>query len=55
MKTVTLTEEQARATMQLLDLATKAGGLNAAAMALPIAQTIEQQLTAPELPAAPQE
>ena len=48
MKTVTLTEDQSRAAMQLLDLAVKAGGLNAAAMALPIAQSIEQQLTAPE-------
>lgn len=54
MKTVTLTEDQARAAMQLLDLAVKAGGLNAAAMALPIAQSIEQQLTAPE-PAEPSE
>ena len=53
MKFVTLTEEQARANMQLLDLATKAGGLNAAAMALPIAQTIEEQLTAPEAMSIP--
>ena len=46
MKTITLTEEQARLVMQCLDLATKQGGLNAAAMILPVAQAIEGQLTA---------
>ena len=43
---IQLTEEEARNTMQLLDLAVKAGGLNAAAMALPIAQSLEQQIVA---------
>ena len=46
MKTVTLTEDQAKLVMQCLDLATKQGGLNAAAMILPVAQAIEGQLTA---------
>ena len=36
---------QAKNTMQLLDLAVKAGGLNASVLALPIAQEIEKQLT----------
>ena len=45
MKQITLTEEQAKNTMQLLDLAVKAGGLNASVLALPIAQEIEKQLT----------
>ncbi len=45
MNTVTLTAEQARIVMQCLDLAVKTGGLNAAAQILPVAQTIEQQLT----------
>jgi len=45
MKTISLTEEQARKVMQLLDLAVKAGGLNASYIALPIAQEIENQLT----------
>ena len=45
-KTVTLTEEQAKLVMQCLDLAVKTGGLNAAAAILPIAQAIEQQLSA---------
>jgi hypothetical protein len=44
-KTVTLTEEQARIVMQCLDIAVKAGGLNAAAQILPVAGAIEQQLT----------
>ena len=45
MKTITLNEEQAKNTMHLLDLAVKAGGLNASVLALPIAQEIEKQLT----------
>jgi hypothetical protein len=45
-KTVTLTEEQAKLVMQCLDLACKAGGLNAAAQILPVAADIERQLTA---------
>ncbi len=51
MKTVTLTEEQAKLVMQCLDHAVKAGGLNAAAAILPVAQVIEKQLTE-EAPAA---
>jgi hypothetical protein len=43
-KTVTLTEDQAKLVMQCLDLATKHGGLNAAAMILPVAQAVEGQL-----------
>ena len=49
-KQVTLTEDQAKLVMQCLDLATKHGGLNAAAAILPVAQAIEQQLTAKEEP-----
>jgi hypothetical protein len=45
-KTVTLTEAEAKIVMQCLDLACKQGGLNAAAMILPVAQAIESQLTA---------
>ena len=45
-KAVTLTEEQAKLVMQCLDLATKHGGLNAAAAILPVAQEIERQFTA---------
>jgi hypothetical protein len=44
MKQITLTEEQAKNAVQLLDLAVKAGGLNASVLALPIAQAIEEQL-----------
>jgi hypothetical protein len=46
MSNVTLTPDQAKVVMQCLDLAVKTGGLNAAAQILPVAQTIEQQLTA---------
>jgi hypothetical protein len=46
MNTVTLTAEQAKLVMQCLDLATKQGGLNAAAVIMPVAQAIESQLTA---------
>jgi hypothetical protein len=45
MNTVTLTAEQARIVMQCLDLAVKTGGLNAAAQILPLATSIEKQLT----------
>lgn len=45
-KTVTLSEDQAKLVMQCLDLATKHGGLNAAAVILPVAQAIEGQLSA---------
>lgn len=44
-KQVTLTEEEAKLVMQCLDLATKHGGLNAAAAILPVARSIEEQLT----------
>jgi hypothetical protein len=50
MKTVTLTAEQAKVVMPCLDIATKAGGLNAAAGILPVAMSIEKQLTATEEP-----
>jgi hypothetical protein len=49
-KTVTLTEEQSKIVMQCLDIATKTGGLNAAAGILPVAMSIEKQLTAAEEP-----
>ena len=50
-KQVILTEEEAKLVMQCLDLATKHGGLNAAAAILPVARSIESQLTAePENP-----
>jgi hypothetical protein len=45
-KTVTLTEAEAKIVMQCLDLACKQGGLNAASQLLPIATSIEKQLTA---------
>ena len=45
-KQVTLTEDQAKLVMQCLDLATKHGGLNAAAAILPVATAIEKQLAA---------
>jgi phage baseplate assembly protein gpV len=44
-KQVTLTEAEARIVMQALDIATKAGGLNAASQLLPVAVSIEKQLT----------
>lgn len=43
-KQVTISEEQAKLVMQCLDLATKHGGLNAAAVIMPVAQEIERQL-----------
>ena len=46
--TVTLSEEHAKLVMQCLDLATKHGGLNAAAAILPVAKCIESQLTKEE-------
>lgn len=45
-KTVTLTEAEAKIVMQALDATVRQGGLNAAATILPIAQKIESQLTA---------
>lgn len=47
-KTVALTEQEAKLVMQSLDIAVRQGGLNASASLLPIAQKIEQQLTAEE-------
>jgi hypothetical protein len=44
-KTVTLTESEAKLVMQCLDLACKQGGLNAASQILPVATSIERQLT----------
>ena len=52
MSNVTLTAEQAKLVMQCLDHAVKAGGLNAAAAILPVAQHIEQQLVAAPSPAS---
>ena len=53
MKTVTLSEEQAKLVMQCLDLAVKTGGLNAAAQILPVATAIEQQLASDSTLPAP--
>jgi hypothetical protein len=50
-KQVTLTEAEAKIVMQCLDHAVKTGGLNAAAQILPLATSIETQLTE-EAPAA---
>ena len=47
-KTVTLTEPEAKLVMQALDATVRQGGLNAAAQILPIARSIEAQLTATE-------
>lgn len=46
MKSVALTEDQAKLVMQCLEHAVKAGGLNAAAIIMPVAQAIEGQLAA---------
>jgi hypothetical protein len=46
MKTVTLTEAEAKLVMQSLDQSVRSGGLNAAAIILPLAKEIEKQLTA---------
>ena len=53
-KQVTLTEAEAKIVMQCLDLACKQGGLNAAAIIMPVAASIERQLTesAPLTPSA---
>ena len=48
MKTVTLSEAEAKLVMQCLDIACKQGGLNAAAMILPVAQAIESQVAQAE-------
>jgi len=47
-KTVILTEAEAKVVMQCLDVATKAGGLNVASQLLPVAISIEKQLTVTE-------
>jgi len=43
---IELTEQEAKNLVQALDLATKAGGLNVAVLALPIAKLVEEQLYA---------
>jgi len=43
---IELTEQEAKNLVQALDLATKAGGLNVAVLALPIARVVEEQLYA---------
>ena len=48
MKTVTLTEEQAKVVIQALDAVVKQGGLNTAQIVMPIAVAIENQLTVVE-------
>jgi hypothetical protein len=47
MKSVTLTESEAKVVQQALDASIRQGGANAAVVVLPIMQTIEKQLTAP--------
>jgi hypothetical protein len=47
MKTVTLTEAEAKVVQQALDGAIRQSGANAAVIILPIMQTIEKWLTAP--------
>jgi hypothetical protein len=44
MKSVTLTEAEAKVVQQALDAAIRQGGANAAVVILPIMQTIEKQL-----------
>jgi hypothetical protein len=46
---IELTEQEAKNLVQALDLATKAGGLNVAVLALPIARMVEEQLYAQTL------
>ena len=41
---ITITKEQAQTVIRLLDIATKAGGLEAAQLSLPIAIDIQRQL-----------
>lgn len=47
MKRITLTENEARLVMKCLDIAVRHGGLENAVVVLPVAQSIEAQLTAP--------
>lgn len=44
-KSVTLTENEARLVMQAIDASVRSGGLNSAVVLLPIASSIESQLT----------
>ena len=44
MKTITLTEEQAKLVLQTIDISIKAGGTQTAAIILPLAIDIERQL-----------
>jgi len=53
-KQITLSEQEAQIVMQCLDIATKHGGLNAAAAILPVALSIERQLKQ-EQPLTPSE
>jgi hypothetical protein len=46
--TLELTKDEARALMGLLDVAVKAGGLQVAQAALPLAVKVQQALDAPE-------
>ena len=45
--TLELSKPEAETLMQLLDIAVKAGGLNVAVAALPLAQKIESELQKP--------
>jgi hypothetical protein len=46
--TITLTEQQARIVLDSLDIATRQGGLQNAAITLPVAQAIQAQMEAEE-------
>ena len=48
MKTITLTEDEAKKVVNLLDVSVKAGGLQAASVALPIVLKIQNQVKQPE-------
>jgi hypothetical protein len=45
MKTIIITEEEAKIVMQGLDVAIRQGGANTAVVVLPVMQSIEKQLT----------
>jgi hypothetical protein len=48
MKNITLTEEQAKLTLQAIDVAIKAGGINSASILMPVAFAIDKQLQSVE-------
>ena len=48
MKTINLTEDEAKKLVNLLDVSVKAGGLQAASVALPIVLKIQNQIKQPE-------